>query len=146
MKATKLFLSAIAFVGVFVACNPVDKPEGGEETPEVEKSTECRLTDFTAKAGDFEIKGFVDQTDKTIELSYMPNQFAALTAATAEVKISEKATISPDPAVARDYKASSLCFNPSPSEFHLIRSLVGMDIPTLAEPLPLLTPPASGLT
>ncbi len=99
MKATKLFLAAIAFIGAFAAC----KPEGGEETPEVEKSTECRLTDFTAKAGDFEIKGFVDQTDKTIELSYMPNQFAALASATAEVKISDKATISPDPAVVRDY-------------------------------------------
>ena len=105
MKTTKLFLAAIAFVGVFAACNPEEKPDNGGETPEpvVEKSTECRLTEFTAVAGDFEIKGFVDQTDKTIELSYMPNQFAALASATAEVKISDKATISPDPAVARDY-------------------------------------------
>ena len=103
MKATKLFLAAIAFVGVFAACNPENKPDGGEETPEVEKSKECRLTAFTVTAGDFEIEGFIDQTDKTIELSYMPNQFAALASATAEVKISDKATISPDPAVARDY-------------------------------------------
>ena len=107
MKATKLFLSAIAFVGVFAACNPEDKPDNGgdsgKETPEVEKSKECRLTAFTVTAGDFEIEGFIDQTDKTIELSYMPNQFAALASATAEVKISDKATISPDPAVARDY-------------------------------------------
>jgi hypothetical protein len=104
MKTTKLFLSALAFIGMLASCGPEEKPDNGGETPEPEvKSTECRLTAFTVTAGDFEIEGFIDQTDKTIELSYMPNQFAALTAATAEVKISDKATISPDPTVARDY-------------------------------------------
>ena len=116
MKASRFFFAALAIIGAIASCTPEEQPgnnngENGNENgnggnggnTEVQKSTECRLTAFTAHAGDFTIEGFVDQTDKTIELSYMPNQLAGLKAATAEVVISDKATISPDPSIAADY-------------------------------------------
>lgn len=102
MKTTKFFLAALAAIATLASCNPTN-PENPDPEPETPKSTECRLTAFTVTAGEFTIEGFVDQTDKSVELSYTPNQYSPLTAATAEVTISDKATISPDPSAPIDY-------------------------------------------
>ena len=111
MKFNKFFsfIAAAALVAFAASCTKdetpgTDDPNQNEQpdTP-VEKSKACKLTDFSLKAGDLTVAGFVYEEDKVVEIAYMPDQFAALANATAEVKISEKATISPDPAAAADY-------------------------------------------
>ena len=99
------FLAAASLVA-FAACEkePDDqsKQPDPEPTPEV-KSDACKLTSLSLVAGGQTIEGFVYEEDKVVEVAYMPDQFAALASATAEVEISDKATISPDPATAADY-------------------------------------------
>lgn len=99
MKHQNLILAGLALTALLAACNKEETPA----TPEEPKSTECKLTSFTVTSGIVTIDGFIDPTAKTVEISYMPNEFEALKSATAEVKISDKATISPDPTVATDY-------------------------------------------
>lgn len=94
---TRLFILAAAACFTLAACDPKEEPV---PTP---KSTECKITKFTALADGLTLEGFIDQAEKTIEIAYMPNEYSALTAATAEVTISELATIDPDPTVATDY-------------------------------------------
>lgn len=102
MKHQNLILAGLALTALLAACKKEEAPVT-PVTPEEPKSTECKLTSFTVTSGIVSIDGFIDPTAKTIELSYMPNEFEALKSATAEVKISDKATISPDPTVATDY-------------------------------------------
>ena len=78
-----------------------DKPD--EPQKEEPKSEECRLTAFVVTVGTQTIEGFVDQTDKSVELSYLPDHLAGLKAATAVATISDKATITPDPTQPIDY-------------------------------------------
>lgn len=96
MKTLRLLFAVLAVGGALVAC----KPDGPQPEP---KSSECRLTLFNALAEDYAVVGFVDQADKSVELPYMESQLEGLKNATAMVRISENATISPDPAVERDY-------------------------------------------
>ena len=122
MKTVRLILAGVAMVAAFAACNktPEPTPDGSKDPssdvnpggstdpeestdPEAPKSSECKLTDFTIHAGELELEGFVDPTDKTIEIAYMPNEYLFLSAATAEVVISDKATIAPDPTQPIDY-------------------------------------------
>ena len=93
-----------------VACEEVDQPtdEGKEENKQeqetpVKKSTACKLTALSLVAGDQTFEGFVYEEDKVVEVAYLPGQEAALANATATVTVSDKATVSPDPAVAADY-------------------------------------------
>ena len=83
--------------------DPVEQPS---EDPGAPKSTECKLSAFVVNTGVSTIEAFVDPTDKTIEISYMPNELDGLKAATAEVTISDKATIDPDPTKPIDYTVS----------------------------------------
>lgn len=101
MKKTRLFLFALAFAAALVGCTPEQQP--GDEEENVVKSTECKLTAFVVKVEGEVVEAFIDQVDKTIELSYLPLQYKGLQSATAEVVISEKATISPDPSAPQDY-------------------------------------------
>lgn len=89
-----------AAVAALASCD--EKPVTPQEQEEP-KSEECRLTAFVVTVGTQTIEGFVDQTDKSIELSYLPDHLAGLKAATAVATISDKATITPDPAQAIDY-------------------------------------------
>ncbi|MBP5488632.1 MAG: DUF5018 domain-containing protein [Bacteroidales bacterium] len=112
MKTKRFFFAALAIFAALVSCTPEEQPadngddngkENGNNTPGETKSSECKLTAFVVTIDGKEVEVFIDQTDKTIELSYLPLQFEALKTATAEVTISEKATISPDPAEPHDY-------------------------------------------
>lgn len=105
MKFNRLFafFAAASLVAAVASCNK--EPQGDPEpdpAPEV-KSDACKLTALSLVAGGETIEGFVYEEDKVIEVAYMPDQYSALANATAEVTISEKATISPDPSVAADY-------------------------------------------
>ena len=108
MKTTKFFFAALALIGALAACNPEENPDdngkGGDDTPVVTpKSTECKLTAFVVTVGDETIEAFINQVDKSIEITHFPYQLAALKSATAVATISEKATISPNPANEIDY-------------------------------------------
>jgi len=110
MKTNRFFgiFAAAAMLVSSVACEKEPQTEGpdnekpNEETP-VELSKEAKLTALTLTAGSETFEGFVYETDKVVEISYLGEQFDALKSATAEVTVSDKATVSPDPAEARDY-------------------------------------------
>lgn len=110
-KTFKHFLFAsLIFATLLAGCDkPKPEPEP-EPEPETPKSTECVLKSFKVNIETGSIEGFVDQTDKSIEISYMPNEYEFLAAATAECEISDKATISPDPASVTDYTAGEVKF------------------------------------
>lgn len=105
MKTTKFFFAALAAIATLASCGPEENPGEKEEQKPVEeqKSAECKLTEFVVTAGTETINAFIDPVDKTVEITYFAYQFEALKAATAVATISEKATISPDPATAIDY-------------------------------------------
>ena len=118
-----MFLACAAAIAACAACSKTPQEQSGDNSkdpskddpsgevvnpsdePEVPKSNQCKLTSFVVTAGEFEIDGFVDPTDNTIEISFMPNEYEFLKAATAVVEISDKATITPDPAQPIDYTA-----------------------------------------
>lgn len=108
MKKNRFFgvlaVAAVLFSSIACEKEPQKEPdkEPEQEQP-VEKSSEAKLTAFTLTAGDATLEGFVYETDKVVEITYLAEQLEALKTATAEVVISDKATVSPDPAVARDY-------------------------------------------
>ena len=109
MKSNRFFAFLAAASMFAVACDKVDDPTPDQEDNKqeqekpVEKSTACKLTALSLVGGGQTFEGFVYEEDKVVEVAYLPGQEAALTNATAEVTISDKATISPDPAVAADY-------------------------------------------
>lgn len=97
------FLAAASLVALAASCNKEPQPEPEPEpTPEV-KSDACKLTALSLVAGGQTIEGFVYEDENVVEVAYMPDQYAGLANATAEVTVSEKATVSPDPATAADY-------------------------------------------
>lgn len=98
MKKTKLFFAMLAAVAALASCG--EKPDDVKEGP---KSDESRLSAFVVTVGSETLEGFIDQAGKSVELSYLPDHLAGLKAATAVATISEKATISPDPAQPHDY-------------------------------------------
>lgn len=101
MKATKFFFAALAFIGALAACNPEDNPD--DKPAGDSKSTECKLTSLVVTVGDETIEAFINQVDKKVEITHFQYQLGALKSATAVATISDKATISPDPAKAIDY-------------------------------------------
>ena len=107
MKSNRFFafLAAASLVVLAASCNKEPQPEptpDPDPTPEV-KSDACKLTALALVADGQTLEGFVYEDDKVVEVAYMPDQYAALTNATATVKVSDKATVSPDPSVAADY-------------------------------------------
>ncbi len=104
MKKTFLFL-ATAMMIAFASCKKDPTPEPTPDpTPEpTPASTACLITSFSVTSGDLEIEGQIFNEENYIELSYNPEDAAALANATAKVTISEKATISPDPATIKDW-------------------------------------------
>lgn len=107
MKMNKLFaFMAVASLAVgFTACQKDDPKQ--DEKP-AEPSKEAKLVKFdvtgTATTGEFTITGSMFEKDKVVELSYLPDELAALSAVTkVEYEISDKATIAPDPATVKDF-------------------------------------------
>ncbi|MGN1226854.1 MAG: DUF5018 domain-containing protein, partial [Candidatus Cryptobacteroides sp.] len=96
MKKNFLVWAVLAAAAV-VACNPEERPN------DAPKSSECKLSSFVVNVGEGSITAFIDQAAKTLEISYMPNEYSFLSAATATAVISDKATITPDPAEVIDY-------------------------------------------
>ena len=106
MKTNRFFgiLAVAAMLASSVACEkePETTPKPTpEEKPEL--STEAKLTALTLTAGDATFEGFVYETDKVVEITYLAEQLNLLKNATANVTVSAKATVSPDPTQARDY-------------------------------------------
>lgn len=85
--------------------NPSDEPSDNpsEEPVPAEKSKACKILEFSVKGGDVVIEGQIFDEENYIELTYQPEQAKALSNAVATVKISDKATISPDPATITDW-------------------------------------------
>ena len=102
MKTNRIF-AFLAAASIFAtACEKAADPANNNQAP-AEKSKACKLTALSLVADGQTFEGFVYEQDKVVEVAYMPGQEAALTNATATVTVSDKATISPDPAVAADY-------------------------------------------
>lgn len=89
----------------FSACSDDDtKDKGKDPEPEPELSSECKLTEFKLVLEDkTELQGEIFDFEKTVEVTYTTDKAAQLTSARAVTKISDKATMSPDPNVAADY-------------------------------------------
>ena len=81
----------------------VKAPEVTVEEPKAEAVEEVK-EEPKAEAAE-EVK-----EEKTVEITYMPAEYEALASATAVVTISDKATISPDPAQPTDYTAGPVQF------------------------------------
>lgn len=90
----------ICALGALCLCSCEDNAEPEQEP---QKSNECRLSSFVVTASGSEISGFIDQSTKTVELSYMPAELDGLKNAVAVARISDGATIDPDPARPADY-------------------------------------------
>lgn len=107
MKFNKFMAMAMAAALAVVSCGEKEKEETPDtDEPVVEKSTACKMTALTLNVGDDTIEGFFlggDEDFLEFEIAYYAEQFEALKSATATVTISEKATVSPDPAVPADY-------------------------------------------
>ena len=119
MKTLRFFLASIAIVAMFASCGnkePQPQPgpgtedksadpgkEGESTDPAAPKSTECKLESITITAGPYTLEPFIDPVDKSIEISYMPDEYRYLDAATIEVTISDKAILTPDPSQPIDF-------------------------------------------
>ena len=100
MKSIKLFLMSIAAMSfAFTSCE--EKPTEPEVPPQDELGTEARMTSLTLVSGDVSVSAYV--SGNTMEVAYKANEYELLQNATAEVVISDGATIEPDPATPRDY-------------------------------------------
>ena len=106
MKKTLLFLATAMTIALAASCKkdptptPTPKPD---PTPTPAASTACLITAFSVTSGDLEIVGQIFNEENYIEITYNPEDATALSNATAKVTISEKATISPDPATIKDW-------------------------------------------
>ena len=104
MKKNLLIWAMLATVAV-VACVPEEKVDDAPK-----KSSECKLSSLVVNVGEGSIEAFIDQAEKTLEISYVPNEYLFLSAATATAVISDNASITPDPAEVLDYTQESLVF------------------------------------
>ena len=104
MKKNLLIYAVLATAAV-VACVPEEKVDDAPK-----KSSECKLSSLVVNVGEGSIEAFIDQSEKTLEISYMPNEYLFLSAATATAVISDNASITPDPAEVLDYTQESLVF------------------------------------
>ena len=87
----------------FAACTD-DDPEISKPGPQIDRGEKCRIESFVLNLPEGEtLSGDVYDYDKSIDLAYTTPQLEAMKTATATVKLSEGATITPDPSVAADY-------------------------------------------
>ena len=100
-----LLIWAVLSTAVVAACVPEEKVDDAPK-----KSSECKLSSLVVNVGEGSIEAFIDQAEKTLEISYVPNEYLFLSAATATAVISDNASITPDPAEVLDYTQESLVF------------------------------------
>ncbi len=105
MKKYLMLLASVMMLGAFSSCSKEENNKKEPATPPVEKSTECKLLSFDVKGEGIDIKGDVYEQEKVVELLYLPEQADAMKNLAATYTVSEKATISPDPATVKDYSA-----------------------------------------
>jgi len=87
----------------FAACTD-DDPEISKPGPQIDRGEKCRIESFVLNLPEGEtLSGDVYDYDKSIDLAYTTPQLEAMKTSTATVKLSEGATITPDPSVAADY-------------------------------------------
>ncbi|MBO4610621.1 MAG: DUF5018 domain-containing protein [Bacteroidales bacterium] len=80
------------------------KEDPGKEDP---KSTECKILSFSVEAGGLEFEGTIYDQENAVVLEAFPEQLAFFQNVTnVTYTISEKATISPDPATVTDFSSS----------------------------------------
>ena len=99
MKTVKFFAMFVAAMALILSScekTPQNEEPGGEAGAQA-----AEMESLTLVSGDVSIDGF--KNGNTFEIAYRANQFDALKSATATVKISDGATVEPDPAVSRDY-------------------------------------------
>lgn len=102
MKA-KHFLMTLAAAAMVIGLGACSKDDTNNDKPkpepEPEKSSEAKILTFKATAGDITIEGkILGENNDQIQLVGLYDDIQAMKAATAVVTISDKATISPDPA------------------------------------------------
>ena len=115
MKRTFLLIASAMMLLAF-GCQPQpvnDDPEEGKEEqkpdpkPEEPKSKECQILSFAVEAGGLEFEGTIYNQENAVVIEAFPEQldlFKNVTKVT--YTISEKATISPDPATVTDFSTS----------------------------------------
>lgn len=110
MKTLRFIIASLAMVAMLASCGEKEaQPQPGPGTedksadpsdkstdPEAPKSDLCKLESITITAGPYKLEPFIDNVDKSVEISYMPAELEYLAAAKVEATISEKATITPD--------------------------------------------------
>ena len=111
-KSLFAFLAAASLAVAFSACQKEEpKPEPQPEPTPL--SAEAKLLKFDVTGVNengktITIEGAVFEKEKVVELSYLPEDLPALKAATkVEYKISEKATIAPDPTTLTDFSVEN---------------------------------------
>lgn len=110
-KSLFAFLAAASLAVAFSACKKEAKPEPKPEPKPL--STEAKLLQFDVTGVNengktITIEGALFEKEKVVELSYLPEDLPALKAATkVDYKISEKATIAPDPATLTDFSVEN---------------------------------------
>lgn len=81
----------------FAACTD-DDPEISKPGPQIDRGEKCRIESFVLNLPEGEtLSGDVYDYDKSIDLAYTTPQLEAMKTSTATVKLSEGATITPDP-------------------------------------------------
>jgi len=98
-----LMLLAAAMMVAMVSCKKTDPTPEPTPDPPTPKSTACLITSLSVTSGDVTIVGQIFNDENYIELTYDPQDAAALADATATVVISDKATIDPSPASIKDW-------------------------------------------
>ena len=103
MKKLSLLLATAMTIALAASCKKETPTPTPEPEPTPAASTACLITSFSVTSGDLEIVGQIFNEENYIEITYNPEDAAALSNAAAKVTISEKATISPDPATIKDW-------------------------------------------
>ena len=117
MKKVFLLLASAMMLFALAACeDEPTKPEPNDDPvvnpdpdpdPEQPKSTECKILSFAVEAGGLEFEGTIYEQESAVVIEAFPEQlelFKNVTKVT--YTISDKATISPDPASITDYSTS----------------------------------------
>lgn len=102
MKKYFLLIASALMLLSFSSCTKENKEED-KNKKEPEKSKECKLLEFSVKGKTCDIKGEIYDRDKVVELVYLAEQFTEFNDLTVKMKVSDKATVTPDPATVKDF-------------------------------------------
>ncbi len=101
------FAIVLAALWLIPGCGKEEKggegDDSGKKEPETVLGTQADITSFTLVKGEVRIEAAVSSFEKKVVIVYMPEQAGSLVNASAEVTLSEGATITPDPSLPLDY-------------------------------------------